>query len=163
MNTPLQKLSLILPLNGGVLAVFIYCGASSDVLWNILPGFLCLVFIIHGNGPVWFDLESNKSSFHGFWLFLAHCIVCNYVCGGNVIFHGCHWLLVAHFTEGGADMFHLRVIVKKGSNLCLCIWSHHMYHYVWYCVYSTVCFSSVFNVLGPHMEIPSCSPAGLEF
>ena len=137
MNTPLQKLSLILPLNGGVLAAFIYCGASSDVLWNILPGFLCLVSIIHGNGPVWFDLESKKSSFS--WILIVfgalYCLQlclrwkCHFswmslVVGGPFYGRRCRYVPLTGHCEKGLQLMRMHLIPSHVS-LCLILCVQH--------------------------------------
>ena len=110
-----------------------------------------------------FDLMLNSIKAHvrGFWSFLAYCIACNFVCGGIVSLRGCIWLCVTHFLEGGMYRVCFLAILKKGSNFCFWGWYHHIFNYVWYCLYSAVCLSSVFEVLVLNEEVTSCYAVGL--
>ena len=56
--------------------------------------------------------------------------------------------------EGGGDRFRLLAIVKKYSNLFFFGWSHQNFHYVWYCVYHSVCLSFVLKSLEPIKKCP---------
>ena len=71
-----------------------------------------------------------KAHIHGFGVFLLYFVADNAIYGAVFRIHGCCWLWVAHFLQGGSNWFAIFLVVGQHPHFCLHRLLNHIFNYV---------------------------------